>query len=360
MISRNIAQHGGGLGAALLQTGKRAVKRWAWGLLAPLIIPGLTVVLGGVIVLSTIGVITNAGVTPELRMDAGRYQAIAAAANPPEAEPGQRLTWGLLKAAEFVLGSGRSVEELAQRLAPEVRYSTYAVTRKKTAPDGTELQETISFSLVSEVRTYDTVYTYDYTFTEREGEIIPERHETSRMLDRSKLYAALSWYAGEELDPLTVHIVERTASSFDTGAFDWSWLGVTPGAIEGQVTTWPVAGMITSSYGYRIHPVSGAVDFHTGVDIAAETGTPIPAVAPGRVILAGFSGGYGLCVMIEHENGYTSLYGHASRILVAEGDTVKQNQIIAEVGDTGVSTGPHLHFEMRLGDEPVDPTPWLR
>jgi murein DD-endopeptidase MepM/ murein hydrolase activator NlpD len=358
--TNNTRRAGSGIGSILLNTGKRTLKRWAWGLLGPVIIPALLITVGAFLVLTALGVITNAGVAPEVRQDADRYMAIAASVNPPEASPDQELPWGILKASEFILGLNRSIHDLASRLAPEVTHSQYSTTVTKIGPDGTEILEIRSFRLVSEIRTYNTVYTYDYDFVEHEGEVTPERYETGRFVDRAKLYDALSWFANTDVDPMTAQIVEQTALSFQSGKASWAWLGVSGTAIEGQTAVWPVAGQITSGFGYRIHPVSGAVQYHTGVDIAAETGTPIPAVEAGTVISVGFDGGYGLCVIIEHEGGYTTFYGHANRILVAEGQRVKQNQVIAEVGDTGVSTGPHLHFEVRLNGEPVDPTPWMR
>ncbi|MEJ2668070.1 MAG: LysM peptidoglycan-binding domain-containing protein [Deinococcales bacterium] len=121
---------------------------------------------------------------------------------------------------------------------------------------------------------------------------------------------------------------------------------------------WPIHGPITSHFGYRQLRVDGS-NFHTGIDIAANSGTPIHAAVGGRVTLAGWNGGYGLCVIIT--NGNTSYYyGHASVLLVTAGQVVQAGQLIARVGDTGHSTGPHLHFEIRVDNEPVDPLPLLQ
>lgn len=126
-----------------------------------------------------------------------------------------------------------------------------------------------------------------------------------------------------------------------------------PGAMN-----WPITGPITSHFGFRQLMVDGS-NFHTGIDIAATSGTPIHAAVGGRVTLAGWDGGYGLCVVIT--NGNTAYYyGHTSSVLVAVGQTVQPGQVIARVGTTGQSTGPHLHFEIRVDDEPVDPLPLLR
>lgn len=112
---------------------------------------------------------------------------------------------------------------------------------------------------------------------------------------------------------------------------------------------WPLIGRVSSSFGMR----EGRP--HEGVDIAANEGVLIHAVQSGKVIFAGPRGTYGLAVIIDHGQGLTSLYGHTSSILVKEGENVREGQIIARVGDTGRSTGPHLHLEIRLNGIPYDP-----
>ncbi|NJM46208.1 MAG: M23 family metallopeptidase [Alkalinema sp. RU_4_3] len=105
---------------------------------------------------------------------------------------------------------------------------------------------------------------------------------------------------------------------------------------------------ITSLFGWRIHPITGASRMHTGTDIGAPMGTPIMAALSGRVILADMMGGYGLAVAIEHDNGARqTLYAHMSELFVKPGDVVNQGAVIGRVGSTGASTGPHLHFELR-------------
>lgn len=105
---------------------------------------------------------------------------------------------------------------------------------------------------------------------------------------------------------------------------------------------------ITSLFGWRIHPISGASRMHTGTDIGAPMGTPVMSVMAGRVILADSMGGYGLTVAIEHDNGVRqTLYAHLSELFVKPGDVVNQGAVIGRVGSTGASTGPHLHFELR-------------
>ncbi|WKT82856.1 MULTISPECIES: M23 family metallopeptidase [unclassified Thermosynechococcus] len=122
---------------------------------------------------------------------------------------------------------------------------------------------------------------------------------------------------------------------------------------------YPIQAPLTSPFGWRIHPILGTQRFHAGVDFGADFGTLIFAAEAGTVIFAGWSGGYGQTVILDHGGGMTTLYAHAQRLLVREGEFVRQGQPIAEVGSTGLSTGPHLHFEVRLNGEPSDPLAYL-
>jgi murein DD-endopeptidase MepM/ murein hydrolase activator NlpD len=118
---------------------------------------------------------------------------------------------------------------------------------------------------------------------------------------------------------------------------------------------WPTRGRISSGYGYRVHPIYRVRKMHTGIDIAVPTGTPIRAAAGGTVVHASRWGGYGNCVIVDHGGGYATLYGHCSRIAVAESQLVKVGQVIAYAGSTGLATGPHLHFELRRDGRPTNP-----
>jgi murein DD-endopeptidase MepM/ murein hydrolase activator NlpD len=115
----------------------------------------------------------------------------------------------------------------------------------------------------------------------------------------------------------------------------------------------------TSNFGYRIDPFTGHSTFHEGVDFAAESGTPINAAASGKVIYADFHPAYGKCVEIDHGNGLVTRYAHGSELLVKEGDLVVRGQRISRVGSTGRSTGPHLHFEVRLNGVAQNPGRFL-
>jgi murein DD-endopeptidase MepM/ murein hydrolase activator NlpD len=118
---------------------------------------------------------------------------------------------------------------------------------------------------------------------------------------------------------------------------------------------WPVHGRISSRYGMRIHPVYRRRMMHTGLDIAAPHGTTVRAALAGRVRFVGWKGGLGKTVIVEHPNGYETTYGHCSKILVNRGEEVDKGERIAKVGTTGISTGPHLHFEVRKGGKRQNP-----
>ena len=117
----------------------------------------------------------------------------------------------------------------------------------------------------------------------------------------------------------------------------------------------PVSGRVSSGFGERFHPILGYTRFHAGVDLAAGYGSPIVAAADGRVVSAGWSGGYGNLVKIAHAGGIQTMYGHMSRIVAAAGSMVHQGQLIGYVGSTGLSTGPHLHYEVLKNGRAVNP-----
>ena len=122
---------------------------------------------------------------------------------------------------------------------------------------------------------------------------------------------------------------------------------------------WPVAGPISSYYGFRTSPGGIGSTFHEGVDIAGDYGTPISATAAGTVTQAGWVGGYGYLVEVKHADGIVTRYGHNSAVLVYEGQHVDQGSMIALMGSTGNSTGPHCHYEVRIHGEAVDPMYFL-
>lgn len=123
--------------------------------------------------------------------------------------------------------------------------------------------------------------------------------------------------------------------------------------------TWPSRGVITSRFGWRIHPIFGGREFHTGMDIGAHYGSPVVAARGGVVRFVGWKTGYGRIIIMEHDGGLETSYSHLSAAAVSPGDHVAQGQVIGRVGSTGWSTGPHLLFEVRRNGVPVDPAPYL-
>jgi murein DD-endopeptidase MepM/ murein hydrolase activator NlpD len=169
--------------------------------------------------------------------------------------------------------------------------------------------------------------------------------------------ATASW---QQLDALRNTAMNGTASvgismgdGRDTSIRDWMRLAAAP-------TLWPVMGRITGSFGERIDPFSGEGAFHRGVDISAEYGTRIIAPADGIIRFADFMNGYGRAVIIDHGNGISTLYGHLSGFAVTPGQLVRRGDALGYVGQSGRSTGPHLHYEVRIFNTPVNPYKYLR
>jgi murein DD-endopeptidase MepM/ murein hydrolase activator NlpD len=123
---------------------------------------------------------------------------------------------------------------------------------------------------------------------------------------------------------------------------------------------WPVEGEATDSYGVRGNPFGGgAAEFHSGQDISAPRGSAVVATADGTVREAGWQNGYGNVVVLDHGNGLTTRYGHLSKIEAAQGAEVSRGELIGRVGSTGRSTGPHLHYEVRMNESPINPRRYL-
>ena len=123
---------------------------------------------------------------------------------------------------------------------------------------------------------------------------------------------------------------------------------------------WPVMGRVTSSFGERIDPFNGEGAFHTGVDISCDYGAPVIAPADAVVGYADFMNGYGRAIILEHGHGLSTLYGHLSSFAVVTGQEIHRGDIIGYIGDSGRSTGPHLHYEVRINNVPVNPYKYLR
>ena len=122
---------------------------------------------------------------------------------------------------------------------------------------------------------------------------------------------------------------------------------------------WPAEGHLTSGFGNRTNPFTGKAVLHAGIDIANRIGTPIVAPARGTVVSAGWQNAYGNCIVIDHGNSITTRYAHMETTVVSEGQEVKRGQVIGTIGNTGRSTGPHLHYEIRVGGVPVNPMRYI-
>jgi len=181
---------------------------------------------------------------------------------------------------------------------------------------------------------------------EEKGEILD-----SLRLKQSELKKMLAQFAADEAE-VAAEIAEYRRRTEAAGA-------------NAQVPTYhggfmrPVPGRITSGYGMRYHPVLHFTRMHTGIDFGSSYGTPIHAVANGRVVSAGYGGGYGNRIIIDHGGGIMTLYGHCSRLMVNVGQSIRQGQVIGAVGSSGLATGPHLHFEVWRNGARVNPAGYL-
>ena len=175
--------------------------------------------------------------------------------------------------------------------------------------------------------------------SETPGELLKEMRRLDELLDKQ------------------IRLVVALRSEFMNQAYGAVSSVVNPTAETPNI--WPVAGPISSYYGYRTSPGGIGSTFHEGVDIAGDYGTPISATAAGTVTQAGWVGGYGYLVEVRHADGIVTRYGHNSAVLVYEGQHVDQGSMIALMGSTGNSTGPHCHYEVRIHGEAVDPMYFL-
>ena len=188
-------------------------------------------------------------------------------------------------------------------------------------------QYTLTRTPITETRYDDNEEPYEWTVLQTTLTVRP----------LSQVIAA-SLTTGDQTDRYGVYMQTYGNRQAYGNPFDFSWLGY-----------------VSSSYGYRVHPIDGGKNLHRGVDIAVAQGTAIHAIQDGRVVSAGDAGSYGLCIVIEDDKGYQSRYAHCSSLSVTAGQEVKRGDVIAAVGSTGNSTGPHLHLEVMLNGEYLNP-----
>jgi murein DD-endopeptidase MepM/ murein hydrolase activator NlpD len=160
---------------------------------------------------------------------------------------------------------------------------------------------------------------------------------------------------GDELDRLTGIVKEEGANLRALERF----LGRATRVLAALPSRWPVRGQVNSDYGSRLSPWSDTSEFHSGLDIGAPVGTPVRAPAPGTVVFAGVHAEYGQTLIVDHGNETKSIYGHLSRLTVAVNQKVERGETIALTGNTGRSSGPHLHYEIQVKGQSVNPTSYL-
>jgi murein DD-endopeptidase MepM/ murein hydrolase activator NlpD len=190
------------------------------------------------------------------------------------------------------------------------------------------------------------------------GRNIPARSEANigeRLLvdgsatpqSNTRVVASLGWFVGW---------LTSAAESIDVV----SALAEEPSGVARQVpASWPVSGKVTSPFGWRASPYGRRREYHPGIDIAAPYGTPVSASGDGQVVFAGRDAGYGRMVIVDHGGVVETRYAHLSAIYVEEGERVRRGQVLGALGQSGRATGPHLHYEVRIADAPVDPVCFL-
>lgn len=202
----------------------------------------------------------------------------------------------------------------------------------------------------------------------KQAEIEQKKAERNVVLQKAQNDRATAMQAIEELNASSAQVsamlkerqAARAAAAAAAAAQSSGGQGASDNWVQGTGQLgWPVSGEITSPYGYRVHPIWGTTIYHSGIDIGVDEGTPVHAADGGVVVWSGWMGGYGYAVVIDHGNGLSTLYGHNSELAVDEGQSVAKGQVISYAGSTGNSTGPHVHFEVRVNGDPVDPMGYL-
>lgn len=176
-----------------------------------------------------------------------------------------------------------------------------------------------------------------------------ETRSNARIISFITLKTVLSDTAGQQ-----VLQMQQNSRMYQVGGSSGS-----PNSASTVPSIWPVTGTITSEFGYRGNPIGGGSGFHEGIDIGVDYGVPVRATAAGKVTMAGWVDGYGNLVEIDHGNGFVTRYGHNSMLLVTVGQEVQAGSIISLAGSTGRSTGPHVHYEVRVNGSPTNPLLFL-
>jgi murein DD-endopeptidase MepM/ murein hydrolase activator NlpD len=184
---------------------------------------------------------------------------------------------------------------------------------------------------------------------QKKADLDGDRKELAAAQSRARAEAAEALEDLEEMEAASKSIEKELKKLESQGTYGGGKMG------------WPVSGSVSSEFGWRVHPISHARRIHEGIDISAPTGTPVRAASDGVVVKAsnGWNGGYGNIVVIDHGSGIMTLYGHNASLASSVGQAVKRGDVVAYVGSTGNSTGPHCHFEVRVNGVAQNPRGWL-
>lgn len=293
-----------------------------------------------------------------------QYQSLAMT----RSELGTARDDAIYHAVETYMSAGAGVPAVALSAKVWTDIAVGLVYLDQVTADGTETVERFETLLVVEQRTSDEIAVREAGLSgdlvelqaaeehlailradmQRASDALEAEHRTQRSL--------LAAYDAEieEIEGELTSLEREQASIKKLIAQQVKAAGASPGRLVR-----PVPGAISSGFGARIHPIHGYSLMHNGIDMNADTGQPIAAAASGTVIFAAVKGGYGNSIMIDHGGGMVTLYAHQSKLAVSEGESVTSGQIIGYAGSSGVSTGPHLHFEVRIDGNPVNPAKYL-
>jgi murein DD-endopeptidase MepM/ murein hydrolase activator NlpD len=271
-------------------------------------------------------------------------------------------------AAAYKLGPGAYLDMLLgaedlRSLSDRVTFLDNVLTVDAELVDGLEISETLVGDRQERVETIEGRVQERFTVLEQQAARIAEiEAQQQAVLAEIDLEIEIQGELLEDIDENRERyeqaVAELEAESARISGVIQSGGSSGSGQHSGEMF-WPTSGPIVSGFGWRTHPIYGTQRFHAGVDIDGACGQPIWAADDGRVISAGWNGGYGNAVIIDHGRGVATLYGHQSSVAVSSGASVNRGQTIGYVGTTGLSTGCHLHFEVRINGNPVDPVPYL-
>jgi murein DD-endopeptidase MepM/ murein hydrolase activator NlpD len=256
---------------------------------------------------------------------------------PPEEEPVEETTPGALAILERTVQPGDTLAGIASRLgvSSEQLAASNRVLNPRILTVG-EILRSPRDGILHLIKPRQTLTDISLTYAVTVDEIIA----ANGISDPGMIYA------GDEL------IIPGA-----TGSLWQNVIRLSKGAESRFI--WPLFGEVVSPFGWRDHPITGIYHHHNGIDIDVSVGTMVHAAAPGKVYFCGEEGGYGTLIVLEHSEGYYSFYGHLSETSVRRGQFVEMGQPIARSGNTGLSSGPHLHFEVRYDDFSLDPLRYL-